>query len=244
MTTTAYAAPTVPQPRRLPVPAPAELHAVSVTHRRGRRSSTVLHDVSMTLRRGEVTAVLSRHDRSALTVLDLLAGRHSPDWGSVTLGGQEITRLSPTDLLRVRREHLGRVWPSYGVQPRLTVRQNLRVARHRSGQPVDDVWVDRIVDALDLHGMLGYRTVGEVDARRLRWAVARSVATRPSLVLVDDVTTRLDPRETEVLADALQAAARHLRVAVVVATQDAATAATADRVVRLASGRLADDTAA
>lgn len=244
MTSTAFAATALPRPRSLPIAPPAELRNVTVTHRRGRRQSTVLHDLSLELRRGEVTAVLSRHDPSAGTVLDLLAGRAFPAWGSVQLVGEELTRLSAVDLRSARLRHVGRVWPSYGVQPKLTVRQNLRVARHRTGLPDDDAWVDRVVEALGLPGMLGYSVVGSVDHRRLRWAVARSVVTKPSVVLVDDVTAPARPEEQAVLAEALQTAARQLRVAVVVGTRDPQTASYADRVVRLQGGRVVDDTAA
>jgi|tagenome__1003787_1003787.scaffolds.fasta_scaffold20759952_2 putative ABC transport system ATP-binding protein len=222
-------------------PVPAALHDVTVHHP---HRSLLLERLSLDVRRGEVTSVLSRHDVTAGTILDLLAGRAQPSGGSVRVLGREVTRLAPDALRRLRREHIGRVFPTYGAQPRLTVAQNLHVARRRSGLAADHAWVDRVAAALDLHGMLGFRAGEGIDDRRLRWTVARSLATRPALVLVDDVTTRLPRREQEVLLVALRDAARALDVAVLVATCDPITASGTDRVVRLARGRIADDTAA
>jgi putative ABC transport system ATP-binding protein len=234
----------LPRPRSESRPLPAELRYVTVAHRRPNRRQTVLHDLSLEVQSGEVTTLLSRHDTSAATVLDLLAGRVQPGWGSVQVAGREVTRLDRDELQRLRREQIGRVSPAYGVQPKLTVRQNLLVAQRRSGRPADHGWVERITTSLDLQGMLGYRTTERSDARRVRWAVARSVATRPAVVLVDDITTRLDPADGQVLTEALQTVARSLHVAVLVATRDPFTASATDRVVRLDRGRIADDTAA
>jgi putative ABC transport system ATP-binding protein len=244
MTASATTTTVLPRPRFAPVPLPAELRHVTVADRLLRRQHIVLHDVSFAVRSAEVTSVLSRHDTTAATVLDLIAGRAQPAWGSVTVAGREVTRLGPDELVRLRREEIGRVWPAYGVQPRLTVRQNLLVAQRRCARPADHSWVDQVTRALALGGMLGYRSGDGVDERRLRWAVAHSIATRPAVVLVDDVTTRLDRGARQVLVEALQTVAHDLRVAVLVATRDPLTAAATDRVVRLTRGRIADDTAA
>jgi putative ABC transport system ATP-binding protein len=243
MTTTAFAAPALPLPRQAVAPA-ADLRQVTVAQRRSRQPSPLLHDLSLQVQRGEVTTLLSRWDTTAGSVLDLLAGRTRPTWGTVAVAGQDLTRLSPEQLTAARRRHVGELWATYAVSPRLTVRQNLIVARRRAGADPDRAWVERIVDALDLRGMLGFPARGDLDPRRLRWTVARSVALRPSLVLVDDVSAPVSEAAQAVLAEALRAVARQLRVAVVVATQDPLTASYADRVVRLARGRLADDTAA
>jgi len=244
MTTTAFAAPALPLLPRQPVAPAAVLHQVTVAKRRTQEPSPLLHDLTLELARGEVTTLLSRWDTTAGTVLDLLAGRVRPTWGTVTVAGQDLSRLTPGQLSDARHRHVGELWSTYAVHPRLTVRQNLVVARRRAGVPADRAWVDRVVAALDLQGMLGFHVHGDVDPRRLRWSVARSVALRPSLVLVDDVSAPLGEAAHAVLAEALRSVARELRVAVVVATQAPLTASYADRVVRLNRGRLADDTGA
>jgi ABC-type lipoprotein export system ATPase subunit len=213
------------------------------THRR-HRHQLVLDNVSLQIRRGEVTTVLSRHDTAASTLLDLLDGRVEPSWGSVQVAGREVTRLKHHELSRLKHEHIARVLPTYGVHARRTVRQNLVVAQRRSGRPTDLEWVDRVADLMELRGMLGYRSADVADARRVRWAIARAMVMRPSLVLVDDITAGLERAAEQDLLAALTIAADQLGAGVVLATRDSVTASATDRVLLLTRGKVVDDTAA
>jgi putative ABC transport system ATP-binding protein len=242
MTSTATAATFLPQPRTHEAPLAAELRNVTrATHRR-RQLQLLVDNVSIEFRRGQVTALLSRHDTSASAMLDLLDGRAEPTWGSVRVGGHEVTQLDRAELHQFRHRHVSRVWPGFGIQPKLTVRQNLRIAQRQSGRPADLAWIDRITDVLGLHGMLGYRTAPGAAERRARWAVARSLVGRPALVLVDDMTTRLAWADKPGLLDALRLAAAQLGVGVVIATREPLTASATDRVVLLTRGGVIDDT--
>jgi putative ABC transport system ATP-binding protein len=234
----------LPKQRTHDEPLAAQLRHVSLATHRSHRHQLVLDNVNLQIRRGEVTAVLSRHDTAASALLDLLDGRVEPSWGSVQVAGHEVTRLGHHDLSRLKHEHIARVLPTYGVHARLTVRQNLVVAQRRSGRPTDLEWVNRVADLMELHGMLGYRSADGADARRARWAIARAMVVRPSLVLVNDVTAGLErPAEQDLLA-ALTVAAGQLGAGVVLATRDPVTASAADRVLLLNRGKVIDDTAA
>jgi putative ABC transport system ATP-binding protein len=242
MTRTAAIA--LPQQRSADQPLAAELRFVSLATHRRHRHQVVLDNLSFEIRRGEVLSVLSRHDTAASRLLDVLDGRVEPSWGSVRVAGQEVTRLGHRDLSRLKHELIARVLPAYGVHARLTARQNLVVAQRRSGRPTDLDWVDQVADLMGLHGMLGYRSPNGADVRRARWAIARAMVLRPSLVLVNDVTagfTRADERD---LLGALTLAARQLGAGVVLATRDPVTASSTDRVLLLNRGKVIDDTAA
>jgi putative ABC transport system ATP-binding protein len=222
----------------------AELRYVTLANHHGHHHRLVLDNVSLGIHRGEVTTVLSRHDTAATTLLDLLDGRVEPSWGSVKVAGHEVTRLGHHDLQQLRHEHVARVLPTYAVHPRLSVRQNLVVAQRRSGRPADLAWVDQVVDLLGLRGMLGYRSPDGADARRARWAIARAMVARPSLVLVNDVTAGLERKAEQALLAALTVAARQLGAGFVLATRDPITASATDRVLLLNRGKVVDDTAA
>jgi putative ABC transport system ATP-binding protein len=242
MTTTAALAP--PAQRTTDHPFAAELRHVTVATHRLHRHQLVLDNVTAAIQPGEVISVLSRHDTAASKLLDVLDGRVEPSWGSVQVAGHEVTRLGHGDLSRLKHEHIARVLPAYGVHARLTVRQNLVVAQRRSGRPTDLGWVDQVADLMGLHGMLGYRSPEAADLRRARWAVARAMVVRPSLVLVNDVTAGFPRADEEELLAALAVASRQLGAGVVLATRDPVTASATDRVLLLNRGRVVDDTAA
>ena len=89
-----------------------------------------------------------------------------------------------------------------------------------------------------------YRAPEGADVRRARWAIARAMVLRPSLVLVNDVTAGFKRADERELLAALAVAARQLGAGVVLATRDPVTASSTDRVLLLNRGRVVDDTAA
>lgn len=240
----AIAAVTLPQQRTPEEPPAAELRYVTLATHRRHRHQLVLDNVNVAIHRGEVMSVLSRHDAAASTLLDLLDGRAEPSWGSVQVAGHEVTRLGRHDLAQLKHEHIARVLPAYGVHAKLTVRQNLIVAQRRSGRAIDLDWVDTVAELMGLSGMLGYRSTDGADARRARWAVARAMVLRPSLVLANDITAGLERTEEQELMSRLTAAASEAGAGVVLATRDPITASATNRVLLLSRGRVSDDTAA
>jgi putative ABC transport system ATP-binding protein len=222
----------------------AELRRVTLATHRRHRHQVALDNITVAIQRGEVTSVLSRHDTFASKFLDVLDGRVQPSWGSVEVAGHEVTRLSHRELSRLKHAHIARVQPTHGVHARLTVRQNLVVAQRRSGRPTDMDWADEVADLMGLHGMLGYRSADGVDVRRARWAVARAVVARPSLLLVNDITAGFRRADERDLLAALTVAADRIGAGVVVATRDPITASATDRVLLLSRGRVVDDTSA
>jgi putative ABC transport system ATP-binding protein len=224
----------------------AALHAVTVVQPRPNGQQIVLADVSMTFRPGELTAVLSRYDDAASTVLDVLSGHRSPAWGAVVVAGTKIDLLDHRAMLAVRDAHVARVWPGFALHPKLTVRANLEIALRQSGRRADEATRARIAtvgDLIGLHGKLGFHD-GPGDARRVLFSFARALAGGAELVLADDPTVRLDrPSEQAVLA-AVARLAQTLNVAVVLATRDPVTASAAGRVAVLERARLLGDTAA
>lgn len=222
----------------------AELRQVSGGSRRHRRFPRPVEGVSLEVHRGEVTTLLSRHDRSAGRLLDLLDGRARPAWGSVRVAGHEVSALDRRELFRLRREQVTRVQPGFGIYPKLTVRQNLVVVQRRTGRPADLEWIEDVTAALGLSGMLGYHDEPGAGARRARWAVARSLMDRPTLLLVDHLSAPLAWPDKPALTDALRLATSRLRVAAVIASQDPVTASATDRVVLMHQGVVIDDTGA
>ena len=244
MTSTAAAAEILPVEHPHDDRPAAEFRHVTSGSRRHGRYHVHVDAVSLEIRRGEVTTLLSRHDRSAGALLDLLDGRESASWGSVSVAGRELSGLDRGERYRLKYGQVARVQPGYGIYPKLTVRQNLVIARRRSGQPADLGWIDQVTEALELGGMLGYHDAPGADARRARWAVARSLVAGPALLLVDHVSAAGAWPDKPGLMDALRHATHQLGVAAVVATRDPWTAAATDRVVRMNRGKVLDDTGA
>ena len=120
----------------------AELRHVTRGSRQHGRDHVRVDAVSLEIRRGEVTSLLSRHDRSASSLLDLLDGRASASWGSV-LRHEPAARVQP-GTASTRSSRSGRTWS---------------ITQRRSGRAADLGWIDQVTEALELerHARLSRR---------------------------------------------------------------------------------------
>jgi ATP-binding cassette, subfamily B, bacterial len=228
-------------PRRPPVrapvgaPAPGEVVVDGVSVDRGGRR--VLDGVSLAVRAGEWVAVVGASGAGKSTLLRLLPRLGEPTAGTVAIGGADVARADPAALRR-RVAYLGQG----PVLLSGTVAENVRLARPGA----DDAALHAALDAADARGLV--EELGGTAARvgtggatlsggqRQRLALARTLLARADVLVLDDVTSALDPpTEARVLAG-LRAAAPGATV--LLATHRLATALTADRVVVLEHGRV------
>ena len=95
-----------------------------------------LNHVSLTLEKGEICVILGPSGSGKSTLLNMLGGMDHLDAGSITIDGQEITKLSRKALGEYRRKKIGVVFQSYNLIPELTVRENIRVVEDISQNPL------------------------------------------------------------------------------------------------------------
>ncbi|MEP7330485.1 MAG: ABC transporter ATP-binding protein [Terracoccus sp.] len=205
---------------------------------------TALDGVTLTLPTGSFTAVMGPSGSGKSTLLNCAAGLATPTSGRVAVGSHDITTLSPDELTRFRREHVGFVFQAYNLVPHLSVADNVALPVMLSGRPTDPAWQAELLDAVGLGGF-EQRRPGELSGGQAqRVAIARALVTRPTVVFADEPTGALDSRTGAQVLETLRVTARQLGRTVVLVTHDPQVAAAADRVVFLSDGRIVDDLAA
>lgn len=210
--------------------AAARLVGVSKTYRRAGEEVHALRDVDLSVARGEVVALVGPSGSGKSTALLILGGWESPDEGEVLVAGGPAD--GPPDWAR-----LGVVPQGLGLLEDLTVRDNVLLAVRLAGRTADPAVTDELLHRLDLVELVDRRP-GEISlGQQQRVAVARALVLRPGIVLADEPTTHQDSDHAAAVFDALRAVAA-AGGAVVVATHDPAGAAYADRLVRMADGRV------
>lgn len=191
----------------------------------------VLDDASVSVERGEVVALLGASGSGKSTLLRVVAGVIAPDAGLVWLGGVDITTL-PTHLRGV-----GMVFQDNQLFPHLSVVDNVAFALKVAG--VDRSERDR--QAADWLGRVGLadfadRRVGDLsggEAKRV--ALARTLAAKPEVVLLDEPLTGLDRELHDQLAVEVAELLADLSITAILVTHDHAEAATiASRVIQMA----------
>src|SRR5436305_11099383 len=158
--------------------------------------------VSFELRAGEILALIGPNGAGKSTCFDMLNGQNTPDSGRITLLGEETVGRKPRAVWRLG---VGRTFQITATFPTMTVRENVQVALVSFGRQLFDMWHstprfarEEAGRLLELVGMSGYaeRPCGELaygDLKRLELAIA--LANRPRLLLMDEPTAGMAPRE-------------------------------------------------
>ncbi|MGW7199212.1 ABC transporter ATP-binding protein [Streptomyces chryseus] len=194
---------------------------------------TLLDGGSLEIRPGRVTAVTGPSGCGKTTLLRAVAGVLPPGarrtGGRVELLGQDVLSLAPAPLRALRRHcvaYLGQD-PGSGLNPRMKVRRLLaEVAVDRSPDAVRALLAE--VQLATDDGFMGRRTTELSGGQQRRVALARALARRPAVLLLDEPTAGLDPRLRDEIAELLRHLAAHHQLAVALSCHDT------DLVARLA----------
>ncbi len=215
--------------------------ALTKVYGEGPTAVQALRGVDLDIVRGEFVVLLGASGSGKSTLLNILGGLDTASSGSAcwTHQGQthELNGADDAELTRYRRQHVGFVFQFYNLIPSLTARENVALVTDLSDNPMDPA------DALALVG-LGARLdhfVSQLSGgEQQRVAIARAIAKRPAVLLCDEPTGALDCATGVMVLQAIEQVNRELGTTTVVITHNAPIASMADRVLRLADGRIVD----
>jgi putative ABC transport system ATP-binding protein len=208
------------------------------TYRMGEVEVVALQAVDLDLWGGEFVVLLGPSGSGKSTLLNILGGLDAPTAGSVRFLDHELTRADERELTRYRREHVGFVFQFYNLIPSLTARENVELVTALCAHPMDPAEALRLVGLGD---RLDHFPAQLSGGEQQRVAIARAVAKRPDVLLCDEPTGALDVETGKLVLEVLERVHRELGTTVAVITHNAAIAAMADRVIRLRSGRIAEE---
>ena len=222
------------------------LECVDVVKELGQGAGLVvaLNGVSLALVPGELTLLMGPSGSGKTTLLSILGGIMTPTSGSLKIAGQPITGMSAEQLAKVRRDHIGFIFQSYNLFPTLNAIENVRIAldvRGISGYAA----TSRAEEVLRDVG-LGHRLTnfpGNLSGgEQQRVAVARAIASSPSIVLADEPTAALDSENGKSVMELLSRVAREQNRSVLAVTHDNRTLGYADRIIQIEDGKIVGET--
>jgi putative ABC transport system ATP-binding protein len=205
------------------------------TYRMGEVEVRALAGVDLEIREGEFIVLLGPSGSGKSTLLNILGGLDTPTSGTALWRDHDLATAGEAELTRYRREHVGFVFQFYNLIPSLTVRENVALVTEIAPSPM------RPEEALDLVGLtprLDHFPAQLSGGEQQRVAIARAIAKRPDVLLCDEPTGALDYATGKVVLDVIARINRELGTTAIVITHNAAIAGMADRVLRLADGRI------
>jgi putative ABC transport system ATP-binding protein len=194
-----------------------------------------LRGVTFDIGAGEFIVLLGPSGSGKSTLLNILGGLDVPAAGSVRWRDHDLSHATEKELTRYRREHVGFVFQFYNLIPSLTARENVELVTDLVANPMAPA------DALAVVGLaerLDHFPAQLSGGEQQRVAIARALAKRPECLLCDEPTGALDIETGRLVLEALARANRELGTTTVVITHNSSIAGMADRVLRLADGRV------
>jgi putative ABC transport system ATP-binding protein len=205
-------------------------------------SGTPLFDaVDLDVSAGEWVAVVGESGSGKSTLLNIMAGIDRPDRGTVRLEGQALDYGDDESLALWRRRNVGFVFQAFHLLPYLDVGENVALPLALLGVAATEraKRANAMLEAVGLAGFASRRPATLSGGEMQRAAIARALVHRPRLLLADEPTGNLDEANAVAVLDCLREAAREAKAAALMVTHSPMAAGRADRVVRLAHGRLA-----
>jgi putative ABC transport system ATP-binding protein len=202
-----------------------------------------LRTVSFQVEAGAFVALMGPSGSGKSTLMHLLGCLDTPTHGRYQLNGRDVGHLSRRARAEVRNRHIGFVFQSFNLLPRLSTLENvmLPLLYRRPGQNDEKRGEKELAElALQQVGLsdrTGHKPTELSGGQRQRVAIARALVTNPSLILADEPTGNLDSRTGADILDLLAALHENGRTIILV-THDAQVAARARRVLYMQDGRI------
>jgi putrescine transport system ATP-binding protein len=197
--------------------------------------AVAVDEVSLSIAQGEIFALLGSSGCGKSTLLRMLAGFESPTSGRILLGGQDVAKLAPYD------RPINMMFQSYALFPHLDIWENVAFGLKREGLPKDEI-KQRVGEMLDLVQLGAYakRKPHQLSGgQQQRVALARSLAKRPKLLLLDEPLGALDKKLREQTQFELVNIIEKVGVTCVMVTHDQEEAMTmASRIAVMSKGRV------
>jgi putative ABC transport system ATP-binding protein len=202
-----------------------------------------LRGVDLNIGQGEFTALVGPSGSGKTTLLNIIGGLDGATNGSVVINGQDIAKLSDSETIEFRKQHIGFVFQAYNLIPVLTAQENVEFVMLLQGktQAERDTRVKELMTAVGLSDHMNRRPAQLSGGQQQRVAVARALASKPMFVLADEPTANLDSKSTSDLLDIMATLNKEENITFLFSTHDQRVIDRARRVVTLEDGGIISD---
>lgn len=197
-----------------------------------------LVDVNFNLSKGDLVAIIGDSGSGKSTFLHLLAGVDKPSSGDIFIEDKNITKLNKEDLTIFRRRNIGVIYQFFNLIPNINVKKNILLPILLDDKKVDQEYFDEILSILGIKDKLNRFPKELSGGEQQRVAIARSLITRPAIVLADEPTGNLDRKNSEEIISLFKLVNQRLNSTIMIITHDEKVANACNKVYKMVDGRL------
>ncbi len=204
-----------------------------------------LDNVTLDIEPGEMIVLSGPSGSGKTTLLNAVGALDTVDSGEVTVSGQRLDALTPTERAELRLHKIGFVFQAYNLIPVLSARENVELIMQVQGVQVAQrrQKASAILAEVGLSGMEGRRPAQLSGGQQQRVAVARAIVSEPEIVLADEPTANLDTASADQLMGIFLELNHHHSVTFIIATHDQRIMEYCRRKITMVDGRIVRDEA-
>ena len=204
----------------------------------------VLRGIDLTVPQGQTLALLGPSGSGKSSLMAVLSGLERAGGGTLVVAGEDFAALDEDALAAARRGRIGVVLQAFHLLPTMTAIENVITPLELAGLADARQRAEAELAAVGLAHRLNHYPAQLSGGEQQRVAIARALAARPALVFADEPTGNLDAATGVTIMDLLFARRAETGATLIIITHDPALAERCERVVTLADGRIASDSAA
>lgn len=213
---------------------------INKTYGHGETAVHAVNDVSLSVKSGEFITIVGSSGSGKSTLLHILGGLDKPDSGSVTILDTDVYELKSDERAIFRRRNLGFIFQFFNLIPVLTVKENIELPLEIDNNKIDSEKIKELVKILNLEKRLKHFPNELSGGEQQRVAIARTLASNPSIILADEPTGNLDKKNTLEILNLLKLLCKKYGVTVVMITHDLSITTMADRIIRIEDGKVVE----
>ncbi len=219
-----------------------EINEVSKVYKMGKEKVVALNNVSLKINKGEFVAIIGPSGSGKSTLMHIVGGLDSPTTGTVSIEGNDISRLKDKQLSKYRNEKIGFVFQAFNLENSQTALENVMMPLIFAGISKKER-KERALKALEQVGLkdLAKHKPNEMSGgQRQRVSIARALVNNPEIIFADEPTGNLDSKAGENIMELFKEI-NAKGFTVIMVTHNPEEANKARRVVKIKDGEIISD---
>ena len=205
---------------------------------RGEHEVKALDQVNLSVEKGSLLAIVGDSGSGKSTLLHILGGVDRPTSGRVFVQGTDITELPESQMSVFRRRNIGIIYQFFNLIPNINVRKNICLPLLLDERVPDEDYYQEVIQTLGIADKQR-RFPNELSGgEQQRVAIARSLISRPAVILADEPTGNLDRRNTKEIVSLFKLVNKSFKATIILITHDEKVALACEKVCTMVDGRL------
>ena len=200
----------------------------------------VLNDINIEIKDGEFVSLMGPSGSGKSTLLYLVGGLDKPTSGKVLINDKDISKLSDTNMAKLRRKDIGFVFQFYNLVQNLTVEENIMLPVVMNGEK-ESSYKERLNDILKIIGLEDKRKNLPKElsgGQQQRVSIARAIILNPSIIFADEPIGNLDSKSGKEVMELFKKINKEEHITILQVTHSEEAAKYGNRIIRLKDGKI------